>query len=373
MNHLLKNCRIFNGLEFLDDLMDIEIQNGFITDISSGLNSDNEYDCHGKTVVPGYVDIHTHGISGFDNSDIKEEEFADMVNSYTRRGTTCFIPTFPTIGIKTAAETLGVYSKHRDQINCIHLEGPFINEGKKGAQNPEYILKPDLGEYIKYVGVHGDLIGRVTLSPEKDENFALTKFLVSKGILVSFGHTACSYELAAGFFEITDSLATHMFNAMPPVHHREPGITVAALMNEKTACEIIPDLIHLHPEIIKLVFRLKGPGKTVCISDSIVAAGLDEGEYVFSGLDIIVDKNSARLKSGNLAGSIITMADGVKNMVSIGITPKDAIMSATSTPARVMGIDDKAGFVKKGRKADLLILNPDYSVYEVFKNGKRIT
>ncbi|MBN1623644.1 MAG: N-acetylglucosamine-6-phosphate deacetylase [Clostridia bacterium] len=373
MNYALKNCRIYNGEEFLEGFKDIKIENGKIIEIGDKIFCSEEIDCQGKIAVPGYVDIHTHGIAGFDNSNLSEEEYFKMTEAYHSRGTTSFIPTFPTIDSKTASDTFAVYLRHSDEIPCIHLEGPFINEEKKGAQNPEFILRPDKAEYANFISEYGDLVGRVTLSPERDENFELTKYLVSKGIVVSFGHTSCSYDIAMEFFEITDSIATHMFNAMPPVHHREPGITVAALMNENTACEIIPDMIHLHPEIVRLIFRLKGASKTICISDSIAATCLDEGNYIFSGLDIKVMNGSARLRSGNLAGSIITMAEGVRNLVKIGIKPEDALMSATSAPAKAMSIDDRTGYIKTGRMADILLLDEYFTVRDVFKNGIKVT
>lgn len=368
----LKNCRLFDGEKFFDTLMNITINDGIVEEISRETTCNDIFDCEGSIITPGYVDIHTHGIAGFDNSDFDEKSFSQMVNEYVKRGTTTFIPSFPTISSDTAFKTLSIYKNHKKTIKKVHLEGPFINTSKKGAQNPDFIETPDVESFIKYVQSNDSFIGRVTISPELDRNFELTKFLIEKNIIVSFGHTTCNFEKATEFFKITDSIATHLFNAMPIIHHREPGITLAALMNDNIACEIIPDLIHLHPEIIKLVFKLKGAEKTICISDSIVAAGLKEGKYVFSGLDINVTNKSARLKDGNLAGSIITMADGVKNMVSIGIDTKDALISATSSPAKAMRIENEAGYIRVGAKADILILSEDYSIKKVIKDGKFI-
>ncbi|HPJ22229.1 MAG TPA: N-acetylglucosamine-6-phosphate deacetylase [Clostridia bacterium] len=372
MSKLLTNCRVFDGEKFLDGLWDIFIEDGRIQKISGHEGNAAGTDCEGRVVSPGYVDIHTHGIAGFDNSDIKAQDFDAMCSAYHRTGTTCFIPTFPTIDRETASQSLEIYKKKREKIESVHLEGPFINKEKKGAQNPDYILEPDVDLFDDFAGEYEELIGRVTLSPEMDSGFRLTKKLVSKGILVSFGHTSCSFEKGMEFFGVTDSLATHMFNAMPAIHHREPGITVASLLNSATACEIIPDMIHLHPAIIKLIYKLKGPVKTICVSDSIMAAGLPDGEYVFSGLGITVMNKSARLKSGNLAGSIITMAEGVRNLVSIGIAPEDALMSATSSPAFIMGIEERHGFLKPGRVADIVVLEEDYSVNTVLKAGERV-
>lgn len=368
----LKNCRIFDGYEFIDGLADITFSSGIIKAIGRITAKKNTYDCEGKTVVPGFVDIHTHGIAGYDNSDINLEEFPIMEREYNSRGTTTFVPTFPTIDKDTAKKSFFVYEKYRNYIPGIHLEGPFINSEKKGAQNPDYIIEPSVENFMEFAGEYSDLVCRVTISPETDKDLILTNYLLGKGIVVSPGHTTSSYEKALAFMEHTSGIATHLFNAMPPIHHRNPGITTAALMNEGTACEIIPDMIHLHPAIVKMVFKLKGPEKTICISDSIMAAGLSPGKYNFSGLDISVDGSSARLESGNLAGSIISMADGVRNMIRIGIDEKSAYMSATSSPASAMGLEKTAGVIAVGRNADLVVLDDENRVVDVFKKGKRV-
>ena len=157
---------------------------------------------------------------------------------------------------------------------------------------------------------------------------------------------------------------------MPSIHHRSPSITTVALNRDNVYCEIIPDLIHIHPEIIKLIFKMKGPEKTIAVSDSILATGLPKGVYEFSGLHVTVGETGARLNSGNLAGSTITLAAGVKNIISVGIKLEHALMSATSSPANAMGIENSCGYIKKGYTADLLILDDNYSVLKVFLKGK---
>lgn len=369
---VLRNCRIFDGERIMDQAGFLTIHDGII-DMSDHIRkSEDSVDCGGGLVVPGYVDIHTHGIEGYDNSDLTSDEFKKMANAYAKTGTTTFFPTFPAISSKTAAKSLEVYKEHEDEIPGIHLEGPFINKKKKGAQNPDFIRKPDLEEYSRFVNEYMKLIKRVTLSPERDAGFELSKYLLSKGIKVSFGHTTCNYETGMDFLSLSGIIATHLFNAMPPIHHRKPAITTAALMDDDTYCEVIPDLIHLHPEILRMVFRLKGPEKVICVSDSIFATGLKPGKYIFSGLEIKVEKGSARLESGNLAGSIITMAEGVRNLINIGISPVDALTSATSTPAKAMGIESSCGFIRNGMPADILILGDDYFPVIVYKAGKRI-
>lgn len=369
---IIKNCKCFNGEEFLEGFHNIYIDKGKIREISiKDIKKDSEiYDANRNIVCPGFIDIHTHGIGGYDNSKLNDHEFKLMTEFYNMAGTTTFYPSFPTISSKAMLESLALYKKLKQKIRGIHLEGPYINIEKRGAQNPVYIQKPNKERFRSEFYEYLDIISRITIAPEMDENFSFTNFLVSQGIKVSFGHTTCDADNANEFFKITDSIATHMFNAMPSIHHRSPSITTVALNRENVYCEIIPDLLHVHPEIIKLIFKIKGPEKTIAVSDSMLATGLPNGEYNFSGLHVTVGETGARLDSGNLAGSTITLATGVKNIISIGIKPEHALMSATSSPAKAMGIENSCGYIKKGYSADLLVLNNDYTLSKVFVNGQ---
>ena len=372
---LIKNCRCFDGIKFIEELMDILVQDGKIEKIiKAGLMSyDGEkYDADGSIVCPGFIDIHTHGIGGFDNSDIHKDEVKEMAVLYHKAGSTTFIPSLPTISIPDIRKALDVYSSNSELVPGVHLEGPFINAEKRGAQNPVHILRPTVKSFTDAVGENIDLIMRVTIAPEKDEDFKFTRFLKEKGISISFGHTVCDSSTAGAFFDITDSIGTHMFNAMPSIHHRSPSITTVALNRDEVYCEVIPDLIHVHPEIIKMLFNIKGAQRTIAVSDSMLAAGLPDGEYDFAGIHVIVKAGSARLKAGNLAGSIITLAEGVRNIIKCGVKPESALASGTSTPAEASGLSLEYGYIKKGYMADILILEDDYSIGEVFKSGKLI-
>jgi len=371
---LIKNCRCFNGIAFLKEHTDILIKNGKIFAVAKNIDDEDEqiFDAKGKIACPGFIDIHTHGIGGYDNSKINEDDFLAMKKIYNIEGTSVFYPSFPTISSSQMVDSLKMYLKKQDQIPGIHLEGPYINIEKRGAQNPVYIEKPNSERFDKNFGAFLKIIKRITIAPEMDDNFSFTKYLIKKGIKISFGHTVCDTDMAIDFFNLTDSIATHTFNAMPAIHHRKPSITTVALNRENVYCEIIPDLIHLHPEIIKMIFKLKGPGKTISVSDSMLASGLQMGNYNFSGLQVNVDKSGARLDSGALAGSIITLAAGVKNLLEIGIKPEYALMSATSTPANAMGIEKQAGFIKKNMTADINILNHDYTIANVISKGSLI-
>ncbi|MBN2557739.1 MAG: N-acetylglucosamine-6-phosphate deacetylase [Clostridia bacterium] len=374
-NLMISNCRLFNGEIFHEEPMDILIEDGIIAGI--GIAGKTRYpgyaeDARGRIVCPGYVDIHTHGMGGFDNTYVEADKLDSMARVYHYSGTTTFVPTIPTVSDKNILRALEMYSRRPDLVPGVHLEGPFINIGKKGAQNPVYILNPLVDIFKKITGDYRKVVIRVSLAPEKDKDFKLTQYLVSENIKVSFGHTECDSETANAFFDITDAIATHMFNAMPSIHHRKPMITTVALNRDNVMCEIIPDLIHTHPEIIKLIYNVKGAGKTIIISDSMLAAGLGYGEYDFSGLHVTVSENGARLDSGILAGSIATIADGVRNITGIGVPPGDVLASATSSPARAMGLENICGHLKKGRTADILILADDYSVSSVFKSGEKI-
>lgn len=369
----IKNCRLFDGKKFHNDKKDILIEDGLIKDIlpTDDKHAENEIDAKGLIAVPGYVDIHTHGAGGFDNSDIKEEDIDEMISFYNKNGTTTFIPTFPTISTEQARKVLEIYSK-RDDIPGVYLEGPFINIKKRGAQNPMHIKTPTITAFDRIAKDYYDKILMVMIAPEMDEEFKLTDYLISKGIRIAFGHTLCDDVIASEFFDKTDAVATHMFNGMPSIHHRYPTITAVALNRDNVMCEVIPDLVHVHPEMIKLLYKIKGGENTILISDSMQAAGLADGEYNFAGLKIILKGDKIKLENGILAGSIIKPSDGVVNLINSGIDPAQVLMSATSTPARVMGLENKVGHIKKGRKADILLLDKDYKLKQVYKDGHKI-
>lgn len=371
---IIRNCTLFDGDEFHRGKRDICIKDGKVTDIMPA----GEVECKGReidasdmTAAPGFVDIHTHGAGGYDNSDITEAELDDMISVYNFNGTTTFIPTFPTISTEQARKSLEIYSKRAD-IPGVYLEGPFINVKKRGAQNPMHIKPPTVKAFENIAEGYHDNILMVMLAPELDEGFKLTEHLVSKGIKISFGHTMCDSDTASSFFDKTDAVATHMFNAMPSIHHRDPTITTVALNRDNVMCEVIPDLIHVHPEIIKLIYKIKGGGGTILVSDSMLAAGLPDGEYDFSGLKVTVKGKKAELETGNLAGSLVKPSEGVVNLTGVGIEPADVLMSATSTPARAMGIQNVAGYVKKGGAADIVLLDRKYNVVHVIKGGNLI-
>lgn len=356
-------------------LSDIVVKSGMIHKIlpAKGYENDSDiYDAAGKVVCPGFVDIHTHGIFGYDITNVNEDEIADMAKEYYKAGSTTFIPSIPTVSSDKVNKTLEIYSKFRQMIPGIHMEGPYINVEKRGAQNPLYITRPTISAFKTAVDGYEDIVLRVTLAPEKDIGFTLTDYLVSKGIKVSFGHTMSDAATANAFFDRNDSIATHLFNAMPSIHHRKPMITTIALTRDNVMCEIIPDLIHVHPEVIKMVFKIKGCRKTIAVSDSMLAAGLPDGEYELGGLSVTVEKDRAILKEGNLAGSIITLAKGIKNLIDIGIEPEEALASGTSTPAAALGLEKKCGFIKEGYAADIVILDKKYSLVSVFKNGLEV-
>ncbi len=235
-----------------------------------------------------------------------------------------------------------------------------------------HIKVPTVTAFERIAKDYYDKILMVMIAPEMDEGFKLTEYLINRGIRISFGHTMCDDETAARFFDKTDAVATHMFNAMPSIHHRDPTITAVALNRDNVMCEIIPDLIHVNPEMIKLLYKIKGGEKTILISDSMLAAGLPDGEYVFSGIKVMVSGKKAELETGNLAGSLVNPSEGVVNLINSGIDPSQVLMSATSTPARAMGLEKEAGYIKKGRKADILLLDKKYEVKHVYKGGVKI-
>jgi N-acetylglucosamine-6-phosphate deacetylase len=249
----------------------------------------------------------------------------------------------------------------------VHLEGPFINEKYKGAQNAEYILKPDYDFIKNYM----DIIKIITYAPEKDENYEFTKCMCRehKHIALSIGHSAATYEQAMGAIKNGARHITHIFNAMPSMHHREPGIIGAAFRSDVT-CELIADNIHVNPENYQILIGIKGKEKVVLITDSMRAGCLKSGEYELGGQKVNVDNTSARLASGTLAGSILTLNKGVQNVLNYAdVNIVEAVNMASINAAKVIGIDNIKGSLEEGKDADIIILDSELKVKKTIVGG----
>ena len=347
---ILKNCLVHGKIT------DIEILDGKISKI--GKTDLDGIDISGKQVYPGLFDIHCHGANGFDTMD--GDKLPEISEYLLRRGITAWLPTTMTMSMDDIkrATTMPVRSNGASILG-FHMEGPYIAEKFKGAQNAKYIKAPNLDEFSKL-----ENIKMVTLAPELAGS---TEFIKKCGAVVSLGHTDCTYEQAISAIESGAKCLTHTFNAMPPLHHRNPG-PIGAAADKNIYVQVICDGIHIHPAVIRILYKLFGKERMVLISDAMRATGLDDGVYSFGGQKIIVSQGIARTEQGALAGSTSTLMDCVKKAIEFGVPQEDAFFMATATPASLMHVNK--GHIAEGYDADLIILDDKLNLCSVVVNGE---
>lgn len=318
-------------------------------------------------VIPGLVDIHSHGCFGHDTCDADADGLRKMLEFEVSRGTTSYCPTTMTFDedrLTKVCKVIGEVSKEDKTIKGVYLEGPFISRNKCGAQNPEYIMKPDAAMTKRLDKVSGGLVKVIAIAPETEGAMKCIEE-ISKDYVVSMAHTEADYDtakeaIAKGAFEVT-----HLYNAMPSYTHRAPGVIGAAMEDDNIRVELITDGIHIHPAVVKNTFKTFGRDRVILISDSMEATGMENGKYSLGGQDVFVEGRRATLKDGTIAGSASTLMDCVRTAVSMGVKKEDAIISATRTPAKQIGIFDMVGSITKGKKADLLLTDADLNLIEV--------
>jgi len=340
-------------------------------------NSDQQViDANGRIVVPGYIDVHVHGGDGVEAMDATPEALHKLSAFYAQHGVTSFLPTTWTAN---HAAILAALQAIKTQVGQVlpgadilgaHVEGPYISEKKPGAQFPELIRRADEREARELLET--GVIKLLALAPEYTENHWLIRACVEQGITVSAAHTDATYA------DMVDAVAqgvtqtTHTFNAMRGLHHREPGTVGASLSLDQLRCEIIPDGIHVHPAMVKLLYETKGADSTLIITDGVRGAGLPEGAtYEQDGRTVSIVGGSARLEDATLAGSALTMDAAMRHFVTFVERPLIAVWRCASlTPARAIGMDDRKGSIKVGKDADLLLLDADLNVIMTIVGGR---
>ena len=330
-----------------------------------------------KFITPGYIDIHVHGGGGSDVMDGDYEAINQIAITHSHFGTTSFLPTTMTMNkdkiIRSLRSICEAVKKGTAgaEILGIHMEGPYINSEKKGAQREEDIKKVSIEEFSEFNQASGNLIRLVTIAPEMPGAIDFIKYLDKQKIIVSVGHSNATYAQVQAGIQAGLSHVTHTFNAMRGLHHREPGVVGAALTSPELTVEVIADGIHIHPIVLKILTKIKEGEKIVLMTDAMRAAGLKEGTYDLGGQEVIVAKGQARLKDGTLAGSVLTMDKAVKNMVNkVGIPLSKAIQMASFNPAKSIGVDDKKGSLEPGKDADIVILNKNLEAELTMVAGK---
>ncbi|BAB67658.1 N-acetylglucosamine-6-phosphate deacetylase [Sulfurisphaera tokodaii] len=327
-------------------------------------------DLEGMLLLPAFVDIHTHGIGGYDyTSWDSEDDFIKnaigMKKKLIQHGVTTFLPTTVTMPRESLLEACKAISQ--TDILGLHLEGPYISEKHAGAQDVRYIRNPDKNEVLECVRESNNKVITITYSPEKDLDFI--PFMLSLGIYPSIGHTDADYETAVKAFLLGASRVTHLFNAMRAFHHRDPGVILASI-NFSPFIEIIPDFIHVDKEVVRFLTKIVDIKRIVAVTDSIIATDLQDGTYTLGKMRIRVENGIARTEDGKLAGSTLTMDKAFKNLSSI-IGIREASLICSYNPARAIGLSDR-GIIEKGKRADLIVMDEKLNVKKVFINGEEI-
>ncbi len=355
---------------------DIYIENGVFVD-DARIGDKEILDAAGCYLIPGLVDVHFHGCAGYDFSDATEEALERIGEYELSNGVTSICPASMTLPedrldkiCRNALKYATSDSNGRARLCGVHLEGPFVSIEKKGAQNPQYIKKPDIEMFERLQEAAGGLIKLITLAPELDGAEAFIKNLSGK-VHISVGHTMADYSTSSAAFEMGADHVTHMYNAMPPVNHRESGVVGAAFDNSHVMTELICDGIHISAPVIRMTFSMFGADRIVLISDSMMATGMDDGEYSLGGLSVKVRGNLATLKDGVIAGSATNLMDCMKKAVSIGIPLEDVVKCASYNPARSIGMGNSIGSIDVGKKADCVLLSAaDLSIKAVILDGE---
>ncbi len=379
MKRVALRGRLVTDYEVWTDAV-ILIEGGSIKDVGQDesllADADEIHDYGESLLIPGFVDLQVNGAFGVDAASAPER-LPELSESLLSTGTTAYLPTvisspeslynavLPELaahigGTLSGAEALG-----------IHLEGPFLNLDKRGAHAAAHILPPNpdlLGELL-------DLgpIRMLTIAPELEGAGELMRMARNRGAVVSAGHSAASFDVAYQAFDKEASSVTHLFNAMSPLHHREPGLAGAAFAHPLTVCGLITDGLHVHPEVVGLAFRMLGPDRIYLVTDATAATGMGPGEYRLASRTIYLEANVTRLGTGSFAGSILTMSEAFQNILAFtGCTIPEAVRMASATPARLVGEGKRKGRLTPGYDADVTVLGLDLSVEDVWRGGNQV-
>jgi len=367
---IISNAKIYIDGAFTEGGIDFDER---INEVGKGITGGTS--ASGCYIIPGLVDIHTHGALGYDVSDGTGDDIYRLGEYYAKGGVTSWCPTTMTLkeeALTSAVKTIAAYKRPDGgaRIAGIHLEGPFLSMAKKGAQNAENLHLPDWNMFMRIYDASEGLVKLVTVAPEEEGAMEFIE-RASKLAAVSIGHTAADYDTAMRAFEAGASHATHLFNGMPGIHHRSPGVIPAAL-DSGASIELIADGLHIHPSVIRMTYKMFGE-KLCLISDSLRCAGMPDGDYELGGQPITMKDGKACLSgSDTLAGSSIHLMEGLRRAAGFGIPLEQAIYAATLAPARSIGMDKEIGSLAKGKYSDFVILDEGLKVKSVYVNGAEI-
>ena len=373
-----KNARIF-GSDFKFHTGCFEVtDDGRFGAVLPGKEPEDAYDLEGATVIPGLIEVHSHGNSGYDFSDGSYEGLVEMAKYFLSCGVTSFAPASMTLPYDVLEKAFATARRivDEDPAGCsklrgIQMEGPYFSYGKRGAQNADYLKEPDFEGFKALFEGCGGLVKIVDVAPELP---GAAEFIqkASKLCTVSVAHTDSDYEHAKTAFAVGATHLTHLYNAMPGINHRNPGVIPAAAECPHVRAEIICDGLHIHPAAIRLAFSMFGGDRMIIVSDSLRCAGLSDGEYELGGQQVFVKGGLARLANGTIAGSASNLYECMCNAVAFGATIPQAVRAATIIPARQLGCQQDVGSIEVGKLADFVVCDEDLQRKAVYLGGEAL-
>ena len=378
----IANGKVFDGQCFRERDVVVEGQTFSSIETSGDVacgagDAADALDASGCYVIPGLIDVHFHGAMGHDFCDASDEGISAIAAYEASRGVTSICPTTMTLPEERLAPIVASVAAHEAAaveagIVGINMEGPYIAPDKVGAQNPAYVRSASIEEFGRLQQQAMGLIKLVDVAPEQPGNLEFIRQM-SHDVRVSVAHTCTNYDDACAAFDAGARHMTHLFNAMPALHHREPGPIAAGAERNDVTAEIIADGVHIHPAMVRLAFALFGDDRMILISDSLRACGLGDGEYELGGQQFFVKGNRATIANGSLAGSVSDVMACMRTAVrTMGIPLTSAVKAATVNPARALGLDGKLGTIAPGYQADAVVLDRDLNIKHVVLRGKAI-
>lgn len=375
---LLTGARVVCAQRVIDSGW-VRVRGDRIVELGAGTapaNGADPIDLGGAWLVPGFVDIHVHGGAGasYPSGDVDEARRA--AGFHLSHGTTTTLASLVTAAPEAMLSTVrALAGLVRDgTIAGLHLEGPFLAEARCGAHDPALLRAPDPEELAAMLDAGQGTIRQVTVAPELPGGLDLIRQIIAAGVVAAVGHTDATYEQASAAFSAGATLATHLFNGMRPLHHREPGVVLAALQDDRVSVELINDGVHLHSAVVRSVFTQVSSGRVALVTDAMAAAGAGDGTYRLGGQSVLVTDGVAALANGSsIAGSTLTMDLALRRAVlSAGVSIVDAVRSASTTPAAVIGLG-RLGAIARGWQADLVVLDDGLAVSRVMRRGRWVS